>query len=109
MNDNVLKGVLKCAAVKAPAYGERRKAMLQDAMSPQGLLPGLREGQTWTMEVYGPLRPLGGSISAEHGIGFEKRPYLQWSRSESEIDLMHTLKQALDPKGILNPGKVLPD
>ncbi len=57
--------------------------------------------------VYSALRPLGGSVSAEHGIGFEKRPYLSWSRSASEIDLMHTLKQALDPKGILNPGRVL--
>lgn len=57
--------------------------------------------------VYGPLRVRGGSVSAEHGIGLEKRPYLGWSRTPEEVALMHTLKQALDPKGILNPGKVL--
>lgn len=57
--------------------------------------------------VYGELAPLNGSLSAEHGIGLEKRDYLQYSRSPEEIALMHTLKQALDPKGILNPGKVL--
>lgn len=57
--------------------------------------------------VYGELAPLNGSLSAEHGIGLEKRDYLQYSRSKEEIALMHTLKQAMDPKGILNPGKVL--
>ncbi len=56
--------------------------------------------------VYGALKPSHGSISAEHGIGLEKRAYLPWSRSETEIALMRTLKQALDPHNILNPGKV---
>jgi len=57
--------------------------------------------------VYLPLRDIGGSVSAEHGIGLEKRPYLELSRSAEEIALMHVLKNTLDPKGILNPGKVL--
>lgn len=57
--------------------------------------------------VYGVLRDYGGSISAEHGIGTLKRPYLPVSRSPAEIALMRQLKQALDPKGILNPGKVI--
>lgn len=57
--------------------------------------------------VYDTLRAFGGSVSAEHGIGMEKRPYLGYSRSEAEIGLMKTLKRALDPEGILNPGKVL--
>ena len=57
--------------------------------------------------VYGPLGSLGGSISAEHGIGLEKKPYLSVCRSESEIALMRTLKTALDPHGILNPGKII--
>lgn len=57
--------------------------------------------------IYEPLAAVGGSISAEHGIGLEKRPYLPISRSPAEIALMATLKRALDPKAILNPGKVL--
>ncbi|MEQ8803912.1 MAG: FAD-binding oxidoreductase, partial [Haliea sp.] len=57
--------------------------------------------------VYQPLAPFRGSVSAEHGIGLEKKPYLGISRSETELDLMRTLKQALDPQGILNPGKIL--
>jgi FAD/FMN-containing dehydrogenase len=57
--------------------------------------------------VYGALRSRNGSISAEHGIGLEKRPYLGWSRGSEEIALMRRLKQTLDPRNILNPGKVL--
>ena len=56
--------------------------------------------------VYRPLAIIGGSVSAEHGIGLEKRSYLPLSRSAAEISTMRLLKQALDPKGILNPGKV---
>jgi FAD/FMN-containing dehydrogenase len=48
-----------------------------------------------------------GAITAEHGIGVLKRDYLSQSRSESEITLMKTLKSAMDPKGILNPGRVI--
>lgn len=57
--------------------------------------------------VYTPLKALGGSISAEHGIGLEKRDWLALCRSDAEIALMRTLKAAMDPRGILNPGKVL--
>ncbi|KAI4499154.1 hypothetical protein M0802_005737 [Mischocyttarus mexicanus] len=48
-----------------------------------------------------------GSVSAEHGIGFKKTKYLHLSRTQSEIELMKQLKLTMDPKGILNPYKVL--
>ena len=56
--------------------------------------------------VYEPLKLIGGSISAEHGIGLEKKPYLHLSRSEEEINYMKALKNTFDPKGILNPGLI---
>lgn len=56
--------------------------------------------------VYQPLQKLKGSISAEHGIGLEKKNWLHLSRSVSEINFMKTLKNTLDPKGILNPSKI---
>ncbi|HET9049854.1 MAG TPA: FAD-binding oxidoreductase [Chiayiivirga sp.] len=48
----------------------------------------------------------GGSISAEHGIGLVKKPYLQCTRSDTEIALMRAIRQAMDPAGILNPHKL---
>jgi FAD/FMN-containing dehydrogenase len=51
---------------------------------------------------------LGGSISAEHGIGRAKRPWLHLNRSREEIDTFRLLKDALDPQGILNPNVLLP-
>jgi FAD/FMN-containing dehydrogenase len=107
------------------ALGERLKASLI-ARWPDGLFfvyghigdgnihlsgwaGGTMEQVTHEMDeiVYGEVRRIGGSISAEHGIGTLKRDYLGHSRSAAEIDVMRRIKAALDPKGILNPGKVI--
>lgn len=60
-----------------------------------------------TSAIYDLVDELGGSFSAEHGIGRTKRDYLAKYRGNGEIELMRTLKKALDPKNILNPGKVI--
>ncbi|MDR2310941.1 MAG: FAD-binding oxidoreductase [Brucellaceae bacterium] len=57
--------------------------------------------------VYDIIRSFKGSVSAEHGIGLHKKPWLHYSRSEAELQVLKTLKAALDPHNILNPGKVL--
>jgi FAD/FMN-containing dehydrogenase len=57
--------------------------------------------------VYHGIEPFGGSVSAEHGIGIEKKAWLSVSRKAPELALMRTIKAALDPRGILNPGKIL--
>jgi FAD/FMN-containing dehydrogenase len=57
--------------------------------------------------IYSGLKSIGGSVSAEHGIGLHKKAYLNISRSPQEIQLMKTLKLAMDPKGILNPGRII--
>jgi len=72
-------------------------------------LPGAAEQPKQEIEevVYGLVREFRGSVSAEHGIGTLKKPWLGHARSPEEIALMRTLKNALDPKGVLNPGKVV--
>lgn len=59
-----------------------------------------------TKELAACIQRHGGSISAEHGIGLLKRDYLDSTRSDAEIAAMRAIKAALDPQGLLNPGKV---
>lgn len=59
--------------------------------------------------VHAIVSDMDGSISAEHGIGQLKRDLLPDVKDPVELDMMAQLKQSLDPKGILNPGKLLPD
>lgn len=72
-------------------------------------LPGGAEDTGHVVDeiAYGLVRDLGGSVSAEHGIGTLKRDWLSHSRSPAEIAAMRAIKSALDPRGILNPGKLL--
>ncbi len=57
-------------------------------------------------DIFDAIKTLGGSVSAEHGVGTLKAPYLGYSKSDSEIDAMRAIKAIFDPDGILNPGKV---
>jgi FAD/FMN-containing dehydrogenase len=61
-----------------------------------------------TRRVYDAVAGRGGSISAEHGLGSLKREAAASYKSDVEIDLMRSVKQALDPRGLMNPGKVVP-
>ena len=60
-------------------------------------------------DLFAGVVALGGSISGEHGIGFSKAPYLHLELSAETIALMQRVKQAFDPRGILNPGKIFPN
>jgi FAD/FMN-containing dehydrogenase len=68
-------------------------------------VPGVAHHAVYAF-VYEMLGPLHGSVSAEHGIGSLKREFLPISRSREELAAMVAIKQALDPHGILNPGKL---
>jgi len=57
--------------------------------------------------VYDAVAALGGSISAEHGLGQLKREEIRHRKDALELELMQALKRAIDPQGLLNPGKVL--
>ena len=66
-----------------------------------------RIGESASKAVYALVHEFGGSFSAEHGVGVLKKGFLEQFRSATELALMRTLKQALDPKNTLNPGKVI--
>ena len=70
-------------------------------------IPGMTAEEV-EQEVYALVQRYNGSVSAEHGIGTLKRKYLGFSRTEAELQTMWLIKKALDPRNILNRGKVLP-
>jgi len=59
-------------------------------------------------EIFELVLDFGGTISGEHGIGISKMPYIGMELSQPAIEVMKKIKQVLDPKGILNPGKIFP-
>jgi len=61
------------------------------------------EVSRWVFDI---VQRYGGSVSAEHGVGLLKKDYLHYSRSELEVSIMRQIKQAFDPFGIMNPGKI---
>lgn len=58
--------------------------------------------------VEGVSQELGGSFSAEHGVGLSKLPSMRRRKDPVALEAMRAIKSALDPKGILNPGKLVP-
>lgn len=67
-----------------------------------------REAEAATVEVFELALLLGGTISGEHGVGITKSKYLPLELGAASIEAMKNIKKALDPKGILNPGKIFP-
>ena len=65
-----------------------------------------QRGAETAREIFRKAVELGGTLSGEHGVGFAKAPFLDLALTAPTIELMKTIKQAMDPNGILNPGKV---
>jgi glycolate oxidase len=61
------------------------------------------------IEIFELTVSLGGTISGEHGIGYSQKNYMHVAFSPDELALMSRIKDAFDPQGILNPGKIFPD
>lgn len=78
--------------------------MKPDAMTREDFFVKTKEADR---DLFALVKKHKGSISAEHGIGLLKKPFLSYSRTEAEIALMRSVKATLDPKNILNPGKIL--
>ena len=64
------------------------------------------ECQIVNKHVFETVQKYGGSVSAEHGVGMTKKPYLQYSRSETEIEYLREVKKVFDPNNIMNRGKI---
>ena len=64
------------------------------------------ECQVVNKYVFEIVQKYGGSVSAEHGVGMTKKPYLHYSRSETEIDYLREVKKVFDPNNIMNRGKI---
>jgi FAD/FMN-containing dehydrogenase len=77
--------------------------------APEGVAPGVFVMHTAAINriVHDSVARFGGSISAEHGLGQLKREEIRRYKSSLELELMRKIKSALDPHGIMNPGKVL--
>lgn len=74
-----------------------------ETLSKQDFVEKCNEVSKWVFEV---VQKYGGSISAEHGVGLLKKPYLHFSRSPAEIGYMKSIKRAFDPNNVMNPGKL---
>jgi FAD/FMN-containing dehydrogenase len=77
-------------------------------LKPANMEPATFAKQCGTVSehLFEALRRHGGSISAEHGVGLTKKPYLHYTRDQTEIGYLRAIKQVFDPNGIMNPGKI---
>ncbi len=75
-----------------------------DAVTREDFLARCKQVSGW---VYGAVQKYNGSISAEHGLGSIKKPFLHYTREETEQAYLRAIKAAFDPNGVMNPGKVI--
>jgi FAD/FMN-containing dehydrogenase len=88
-------------------FGHLGDGNLHYNLSFPGTEPSAEQSREANAIVYALLDELHGSISAEHGLGQMKRDEITRHKSAVELDMMRAIKKALDPQGIMNPGKVL--
>ncbi len=102
-----LEGVSARYGFPIPTFGHAGDGNLHtNVMLPNNDAETKRVATKAVREIFEKAVELGGTLSGEHGIGYAKAPFLDVALTEPTIALMRTIKQALDPNGILNPGKV---
>ena len=103
-----LEGVSKRYGYPIPTFGHAGDGNLHtNVMLPNNDPETKHVAAKAVREIFQKTVDLGGTLSGEHGIGYAKAPFLDIALTEPTIALMQTIKQALDPNGILNPGKLL--
>lgn len=104
----VRAGLSKLDATLDPyVFGHLADGNLHIVLDCAGPLPAARHKAVEDV-LYTGLHAMGGSFAAEHGVGSKRIGALQATAGAEKLDLMRTLKAAIDPKGLMNPGKVLP-
>ncbi|MEO6725912.1 MAG: FAD-linked oxidase C-terminal domain-containing protein [Blastocatellia bacterium] len=102
-----LEGLSKRSGFLIPTFGHAGDGNLHTNVMLQTNDEETRKrGAATVREVFQKACELGGTISGEHGVGYAKAPYLDLALTGPTIELMKTIKRAMDPNGILNPGKV---
>ena len=105
-----LKRIGKEFGIRTLAYGHSGDGNLHVNFLLDDTEPETEEvAQKAVAELFRSTIRLGGTLSGEHGIGITKKAYLGLEVSEAEMGLMRGIKSLFDPKGILNPGKILPE
>ncbi len=101
--------VAKKTGLRIPSFGHAGDGNLHIYLCRDGL-----DEKTWEERkdrafglMYSKAREIGGLVSGEHGIGLDKRTYLREALGERQLEIMRGIKKVFDPKGILNPGKVV--
>ncbi len=109
---DMVAGLLKIAArfdIEIPCYGHAGDGNLHatPVMNPKWTLKEWRKTlPDILVEMYKLTISLGGTLSGEHGIGYKRKKYLPMALPSTNLATMRTIKKALDPNGVLNPGKV---
>ncbi|MFC1866941.1 FAD-binding oxidoreductase [Thermodesulfobacteriota bacterium] len=92
-----------------PAFGHAGDGNIHvNIMIDKEIPKEIQNGEAAVKELFRKVIELGGTITGEHGVGITKAPYMGMEFSRHTLDLMSRIKKAFDPKGILNPGKILP-
>ena len=100
--------IAKRHRVRIPVFGHAGDGNLHPSVLYDAAAGEAEAAHAAEAEVLRAALALGGTVSAEHGIGLLKRPFLAESLDPVALELAYALKRAFDPKGILNPGKLLP-
>lgn len=103
-----LEGISARCGLPLPCFGHLGDGNLHVNVMYDEADPGQRQrAEEAVRELFRAVLDLGGTLSGEHGVGLTKLPYLRWEAEPAVLERWWRIKRALDPRGVLNPGKAL--